>query len=363
MPGRKWTASNYRYSHNGHEKEEEIFSGAQSAEFWMYDSRIGRRWELDPIQREYESPYACFSNNPIYFSDLLGLAPGGGDKGKNKSSGKGGSDLKKDNEWKVKQPQNNNPKSVPIDETKSTIYLPRIETKLPQDNTMVKEPDGIIKDNASSMNTNEPSLPRYTDSDVWFISVNPNLLAASNLNTQNYPLIWNSREPNLLATINFPYNGLSSVGVGYKNFGVSLSLEDGSLGASINRKIHKNIEGSISSSGPGVNVKGFDIGLAGYGTTVDNFKYIVEFSSVNKNKLITLPPFEFRAAYKIVNIQNVYDQVNLLGREIMHIKQYRNEVYPNGLLTGWFLTKDTVIETQTIGGSYGPVSGSFKFDR
>ncbi|MCA6437934.1 MAG: hypothetical protein IM592_15735, partial [Bacteroidetes bacterium] len=43
MPGRKWTASNYRYSHNGHEKEEEIFSGAQSAEFWMYDSRIGRR--------------------------------------------------------------------------------------------------------------------------------------------------------------------------------------------------------------------------------------------------------------------------------------------------------------------------------
>ncbi len=85
MPGRKWTASNYRYSHNGHEKEEEIFAGANSAEFWMYDSRIGRRWELDPIQREYESPYACFSNNPIYFSDLLGLAPGGGDKGKNKT--------------------------------------------------------------------------------------------------------------------------------------------------------------------------------------------------------------------------------------------------------------------------------------
>jgi hypothetical protein len=157
MPGRKWTASNYRYSHNGQEKETEIFSGANSAEFWMYDSRIGRRWELDPIQREYESPYACFSNNPIYFSDLLGLAPGGGDKGKNKSSGKGGSDLKKDNEWKVKQPQNSNPKSVPIEETKSTIYLPRIETKLPQDNTIVKEPVGIPPKNESGDNVSYPT--------------------------------------------------------------------------------------------------------------------------------------------------------------------------------------------------------------
>jgi hypothetical protein len=85
MPGRKWTASNYRYSHNGHEKEEEIFSGAQSAEFWMYDSRIGRRWELDPVLKPWESPYATFNNNPILFSDPSGLegedetkpAPGG----------------------------------------------------------------------------------------------------------------------------------------------------------------------------------------------------------------------------------------------------------------------------------------------
>ena len=87
MPGRKWTASNYRYSHNGHEKEEEIFSGANSAEFWMYDSRIGRRWEMDPIVKSWESPYACFYGNPIYFADPLGLD---GDGDKNKAGGDGG---------------------------------------------------------------------------------------------------------------------------------------------------------------------------------------------------------------------------------------------------------------------------------
>jgi RHS repeat-associated protein len=74
MPGRTWQGGDkYRYSHNGHEKEDEIFNGAQSAEFWMYDSRIGRRWEMDPITYEDQSPYAAFNNNPIYYSDPLGL--------------------------------------------------------------------------------------------------------------------------------------------------------------------------------------------------------------------------------------------------------------------------------------------------
>lgn len=83
MPAREWTASNYRYSHNGHEKQDELFKGAQSAEYWMYDSRIGRRWERDPIIKPWESPYATFANNPIFFADPDGLtASGGGDKPK-----------------------------------------------------------------------------------------------------------------------------------------------------------------------------------------------------------------------------------------------------------------------------------------
>ena len=79
MPGRTQPPSGvagYRYAHNGQEKDNEIFDGALSAEFWEYDSRLGRRWENDPIIYEGESPYACFSNNPILLNDPLGLADG-----------------------------------------------------------------------------------------------------------------------------------------------------------------------------------------------------------------------------------------------------------------------------------------------
>lgn len=39
---------------------------------WEYDSRIVRRWNTDPIKKYYESPYACFGNNPISFIDRNG---------------------------------------------------------------------------------------------------------------------------------------------------------------------------------------------------------------------------------------------------------------------------------------------------
>ncbi|MFN7910307.1 MAG: hypothetical protein ACK5QC_00685 [Bacteroidota bacterium] len=98
MPGRTWTSSpdKYRYTHNGHEREDAIFEGAQSAEYWMYDSRIIRRWNVDPITDESLSPYACFANNPIYFADPDGLKPKG-DKDKNKSKSgenKGGDNVR-----------------------------------------------------------------------------------------------------------------------------------------------------------------------------------------------------------------------------------------------------------------------------
>ena len=77
MPGRTYasTIGGYRYAHNGQEKDGEIFDGALSAEFWEYDSRLGRRWENDPVINDSESPYACFANNPIAMSDPDGLWP------------------------------------------------------------------------------------------------------------------------------------------------------------------------------------------------------------------------------------------------------------------------------------------------
>lgn len=84
MPGRNYQSSTpYRYGMNGQEREDEIANGIYTAEYWEYDSRLGRRWNTDPIVKPWESPYACFANNPVWFSDVKGDdATETGDKGK-----------------------------------------------------------------------------------------------------------------------------------------------------------------------------------------------------------------------------------------------------------------------------------------
>ena len=44
-----------------------------TAEYWQYDSRIGRRWNKDPVIKVYESPYVAFGNSPTWVVDPLGL--------------------------------------------------------------------------------------------------------------------------------------------------------------------------------------------------------------------------------------------------------------------------------------------------
>ena len=75
MPGRSYTIGNgYRYSINGQENTPEIAPNTTTAEFWQYDARIVRRWNVDPILKEYESPYATFGGNPI-----INIDPDGSD--------------------------------------------------------------------------------------------------------------------------------------------------------------------------------------------------------------------------------------------------------------------------------------------
>jgi RHS repeat-associated protein len=72
MQGRSFSAgTGYRYGFNGQEKSNEIKGEGNSytAEYWEYDPRLGRRWNVDPILKEYESPYSAFSNNPIWNID------------------------------------------------------------------------------------------------------------------------------------------------------------------------------------------------------------------------------------------------------------------------------------------------------
>jgi len=66
-------ADAYRYGFGGQEKDDEIYGEGKSytAEFWQYDSRLGRRWNGDPMAWKFPwmSTYATFANNPIRFVD------------------------------------------------------------------------------------------------------------------------------------------------------------------------------------------------------------------------------------------------------------------------------------------------------
>lgn len=79
LPGRNFNSNSYRYGGaGGQEKDDEITGVTGShytAEFWEYDSRLIRRWNMDPKPTGWESPYAAFRNNPIYFIDPDGDIP------------------------------------------------------------------------------------------------------------------------------------------------------------------------------------------------------------------------------------------------------------------------------------------------
>lgn len=72
-PIAQYPANNsYRYGFNGQEKDDEI-TGVQgshyTAQFWEYDARIGRRWNVDPKSKTPISPFSVFDLNPIANTD------------------------------------------------------------------------------------------------------------------------------------------------------------------------------------------------------------------------------------------------------------------------------------------------------
>jgi len=116
LPGRVWVAGaeNYRFGMNGQEQDDEIYGNGNSytAEFWQYDPRLMRRWNVDPVYKAYESPYCTFGNNPIFYIDPHGDTKSShtdedgnviavyddGDNGVYKHKGKGDDALKSVNE-------------------------------------------------------------------------------------------------------------------------------------------------------------------------------------------------------------------------------------------------------------------------
>jgi RHS repeat-associated protein len=73
MPGREFSAEEYRYGFNGMEKDDEFKGEGNSYDYGarMYDSRIGRWLSVDPLAGKFQdiSPFSFAANNPIYFID------------------------------------------------------------------------------------------------------------------------------------------------------------------------------------------------------------------------------------------------------------------------------------------------------
>ena len=77
MPGRIYQlgSGSYRYSMNGQEKSDELNPNLTTAQYWEYDSRLGRRWNVDPKTSPTTSGYSTFFGNPITHVDILGDTP------------------------------------------------------------------------------------------------------------------------------------------------------------------------------------------------------------------------------------------------------------------------------------------------
>jgi hypothetical protein len=55
MPGRQFNANAYKYGFNGMEKDDEVSGtgNTMTAEFWEYDTRLGKRWNIEPEMIKY----------------------------------------------------------------------------------------------------------------------------------------------------------------------------------------------------------------------------------------------------------------------------------------------------------------------
>ena len=72
-----WNETGIRYGYNGtHEQDLEVNPEGNYLSFgdFGYDTRVARRFNLDPVDQIFISNYATFGNNPIYYSDPSGYS-------------------------------------------------------------------------------------------------------------------------------------------------------------------------------------------------------------------------------------------------------------------------------------------------
>ena len=73
----KEVEGSYKYGFGGHEKDDEIKGSGNHLSFgdYGYDPRLGRRWQIDPVEIVGLSGYAVYRNNPNFWVDPDGESP------------------------------------------------------------------------------------------------------------------------------------------------------------------------------------------------------------------------------------------------------------------------------------------------
>jgi hypothetical protein len=74
QPERTWESDKYRYGFQAQEKVDEVKGSGNhyTSTYWEMDPRLGRRWNLDPVVKPWQSLYQTFSDNPIWRIDPNG---------------------------------------------------------------------------------------------------------------------------------------------------------------------------------------------------------------------------------------------------------------------------------------------------
>ncbi len=72
-----WFSDTFSYHFNGQEKDDEVYGKGNmtTAEYWQYDTRLGRRWNIDPKPQSAWSPYSVLNCSPFAFEDMAGDTP------------------------------------------------------------------------------------------------------------------------------------------------------------------------------------------------------------------------------------------------------------------------------------------------
>ncbi len=164
--GRGYSSEGYRFGYNTQEKTDEIAGPGNhnTATFWEYDGRLGRRWNIDPVTKPWESLYACLSNNPILMVD-----PDGNDPGNPKRYiVVGGDDLTKiGNKFGVSVDN-----LVKWNNIAHKDYIQKGQTLIVTDPTKVKQPEGFVWLNSANSNFSEPKTVKEPEEYIWWASGN-----------------------------------------------------------------------------------------------------------------------------------------------------------------------------------------------